>query len=80
MDSLVRGSTQESQLASRYIARDKLVDRLADEQICVLNVVPEVLPDLLLRRAFDVNKIAADLDVRAVDDRQVRPDLLDQRN
>jgi hypothetical protein len=46
----------------------KLIQKLAniartDKQIGMLNVIPEVLPDFLLRRAFLVHEIAAYLDV-----------------
>lgn len=53
---------------------------MADKEICVLDVVPKVLPDLFLRGTFDVDQITADLNVRAVDDREIRSDLLDQRD
>jgi hypothetical protein len=32
-----------------------------DKQISMLNVIPEVLPNFLLRRAFLVHKIATNL-------------------
>lgn len=53
---------------------------LTDEHISVLNVVPEIIPDLLLGRALDVDKVTSDLDVRAIDDRELRPNFLDERN
>ena len=46
-----------------------------DEQICVLDVIPEILPHFLLRGAFLVHEIAANLDVRAVNDGHLRPDF-----
>lgn len=53
---------------------------LTDEQIGVLNVVPEVLPDFLLRGTRIVNKVAADLNVGSVDDGKLRANLLDERD
>ena len=53
---------------------------LTDEQIRELDVVPQVLPDLLLRGTRDVHKITPDLNVRAVDDGELRPDFLDERD
>lgn len=56
------------------------LERLTDEQIRELDVVPEVLPHLFLGRSGHVDEVAADLDVRAVDDRQLGADFLDQRD
>lgn len=46
----------------------------------MLDVVPEVLPNLLLRRTRYVNKIATDLNMRAVDDGDIGSDFSDERN
>jgi hypothetical protein len=51
---------------------------MANEEIGKLDVVPQVLPDFLLRRALDVYEIATDLNVRTVDDWELRADFLDQ--
>lgn len=69
---------EERELLRWDVARDELVDRMRDEEVCVLDVVPEVLPNLLLRRARDVDQVTSDLDVRTVDDRQVGAHALDQ--
>ena len=53
---------------------------LTDKQIRQLDVVPQVLPDLLLRGTRDVHEITPDLNVRAVDDGELRPDFLDERD
>lgn len=74
----ISGSTQQSQFLGRHVARDELVHGVTDEQIRMLDVVPQVLPNLLLRRPSDVNEIATDLNVRPVDDGDVRADFLDQ--
>jgi len=39
-----------------------------------------VLPNLLLRRARDMNKVATNFDVRAIDNREIRSDPLDEWN
>jgi hypothetical protein len=46
----------------------------------MLDVVPEVLPHFLLRRARLVDEIATDLDVRSVDDGDVGANFLDEGN
>ena len=79
-DSTVSSGAEERVLVRGDIAGHELVHRVADEQIRVLDVVPQVLPDLLLRRALDVDQSAANLNVRAVDDGKVGADLLDERN
>ena len=53
---------------------------MTDEQVGELDVLPQVLPDSLLRGTFLLNKIAADLDVRAVDDGKLGSDFLDKWN
>ena len=45
-----------------------------------MNVVPQVLPNLLLGRARVVNEVAANFDVGAIDDGEPRADFLDQGN
>jgi hypothetical protein len=44
-----------------------------DEQVCELDILPKIFPDLLLRRSSLVDQIAPDLDMRSVDDRQLGP-------
>ena len=55
-------------------------DRVADEHVASLNVVPEEVPDICLGRAGFGNQITADLNVRAVENRAVGCNLLDQGN
>jgi hypothetical protein len=54
------------------------MELLTDEQICKLDVVPQILPDFFLGRTFDVNKIASDLDMGAIHNWQIGPELLDE--
>jgi len=51
-----------------------------DEQICKLDIVPEVFPNFFLGRARDVDKITADFDVGAVYNRKFGANFLDQGN
>ena len=53
---------------------------MTDEQVGELNVLPQVLPDSFLRGTLLLNKITTDLDVRAVDDRKLGSNFLDERN
>jgi hypothetical protein len=53
---------------------------LTDEKVCNLDIIPEILPNLFLRRARHVNQIATDLNVRTIDDRQFGPELFYQGN
>ena len=61
------------------IKQNKNIER-TDEEIGKLDVIPQVLPHFLLRRTSNMHEIATNLNVRAVDDRQVGADLLDQRD
>ena len=65
----VSSSTKEGQLLRRHVTWHKFVHRVTDEHVRMLDVVPQVLPDLLLRRAGNVDEVTSDLDVRTVDDR-----------
>ena len=55
-------------------------DRVADEHVRFLDIAPEEVPDVGLRRARLGNEIASDLDVRSVEHWSVRRDHLDQRD
>lgn len=79
-DAPVRRRAEQRELLRRHVAGYELVHGVADEHVRVLDVVPEVAPHLFLRRAFDVHEVTPDLDVRAVDDRHVRADALDERD
>jgi hypothetical protein len=57
--------------------RNKLGDRVADEQVRLFDVAPEVVPDVILGRTFDGDEIASNLNVRSVQDRAIRRDSLD---
>lgn len=76
----IGGGTEESQGLHGNTVRHKVAHGMTDEEIRVLDVVPEVFPDFLLRRALLVDEVAADLDVGAVDDGEVWAGFLDQRN
>lgn len=60
--------------------RDEFVHRMTDEHVRMLDVVPEVLPNLVLRRTLHTDQVATDLDMRTVDDRHVRANTSDQRD
>jgi hypothetical protein len=51
-----------------------------DEQVCKFNILPKIIPHLLLRRPRDVDEVRADLDVRAIDDRHLGADFFNERN
>ena len=53
---------------------------MTDEQIGELDVLPQVLPYAFLWGTLLLNEIAADLDVRTVDNGQLRSDFLDEGN
>ena len=76
----IGGGTKESQSLDGDIVRHEVADGVTDEDVGMLDVVPEVLPDFLLRRPFLVDEITADLDMRTVDDREVWAGLFDQRD
>lgn len=48
------------------------------EQVGQLDVLPQVLPDFLLRGSFLVDEITADLDVRAIDDGELGANFLNE--
>ena len=52
----------------RHIAGDKLRDGVADEQVRLLNIIPEEFPNFSLRGASLSYEIATNLDVGAVCD------------
>jgi hypothetical protein len=91
----ISGSSEESKFFERDISGNKFADGvtwkclskidinsevLTYEKIGQLDVIPEIFPNLLLGRSWDVDKITADFDVRAVDNGKVGPNLLDKRN
>lgn len=76
----VGGSTKESQSLNGDVVRDEVAHGVTDEEIRMFDVIPEVFPDFLLRRALLVNEIATDLDVGTVDDGEIWAGLLDQRD
>ena len=76
----IGGGAEERQSLDGDIVWHEVADRVADEEVGMLNVVPEVLPDFFLRRALLVYEIATDLDVGTVNDGEVWAGLLDQRD
>ena len=76
----ISGSTQESKSLNGDIVWDEVAHGMTNEKVCMLDVVPEVFPDFLLRGPLLVDKVATDLDVRAIDDRKLWTGLLDQRD
>ena len=69
-------SAEKTELLLGHIARHELAHGVTYEQIGVLDVVPEILPDFLLGRTFDVHKVASNFDVRTIDNGNIRPDFL----
>jgi hypothetical protein len=78
IDIPIGGSAEKGKGLNWNIVGDEFLNRVTDEQVRMLNVIPEILPDLLLRRSWNVNEVTANLDVRSVDDWQVRAILLDE--
>ena len=76
----IGGSAEESQSLDGDIVRNEVAHRMTDEDIRMLDVVPKVFPNFLLRRALLVNEVTTDLDVGTVDDGEVWASLLDQRD
>ena len=76
----IGGSTEKGQGLDGDTIRNEVADRVADEEIRVFDVIPEVFPDFLLRRTLLMNEVATDLDMGTVDDGEVWAGLLDQRD
>ena len=60
------------------IMRDENWDRMADEHVTSLDVTPKEVPDVGLGRSSLRDQVAADLNVRSVQNWTVRCDFLDQ--
>lgn len=78
VDIPIGGGTEKGKSLNWNIIGDEFLNRVTDEQVRMLNVVPEILPDLLLGRSWNVDQVASNLDMRSVDDWQVRAILLDE--
>lgn len=76
----IGGSTEEGESLDGDIVRNEVPHRMANEEIRMLDVVPEILPDLLLRGALLMDKVATDLDVGTIDDGKIWAGLFNQRN
>lgn len=76
----VRASRHQTHHRQRDLSRYKRVDRMANEHICKLNSIPEVLPNLLLRTPLDPDKVAPNLDVAPVNDFDFWSLLFNQRD
>lgn len=74
----VSSGTKESDLLFRNSIGNELVDGVRDEEIGLLDTAPQIVPNFRLRRAIDVDEVGADLDVRAIDDRDAWTGFLDQ--
>lgn len=74
----VRRRRHVRHLLGRDVMRDEVRDRVADEHVGALDVVPEVLPDVVLRGAGDGDEVAPDLDVGAVEDGAVGRGFFDE--
>ena len=73
----ISGSTQEGKGFDGDIVWNEVAHRMADEDIRVLDVIPEVIPNFFLGRTLLVDKVTADLDVGTVDNWEVWASLLD---
>jgi hypothetical protein len=62
----VRGGRHICNFFARHIFRHELRDGMADEHVGVLDIVPEVFPDIRLGRALNAYHVALDLDMRSI--------------
>lgn len=76
----VRRGRVVGDLLPRNCMRDEDRNWVADEHVGQLDVAPEEVPDVSLGRVRLGHKITADLDMRSVQNRPVRGQLLDQGN
>jgi hypothetical protein len=76
----VGSSRQQGNLLKWHTVRNEFIDGVRDEEIGKLDPVPQVLPDLTLRRASNVNEITADFYVRAIDNGDLRTSFADERD
>lgn len=67
----IRCRRQVRNLLTRNILRNKARDGVADEHISMLDVVPQVPPDILLGTAGLGNEVATDLDMGAIENRTI---------
>lgn len=74
----IRRCGQVGDLFARNILRHEARNRMADEHISLLNVLPQVFPDILLGAAGLGHQVTADLNVRAVHNWAVGGHFLDQ--
>jgi hypothetical protein len=73
----VGSSGQVNNLLLGNRVRNKFGDRVADEQIGIFDVAPEIVPDVILGRTLVGHEVASDLDVRPVQNRAIRCESLD---
>jgi hypothetical protein len=76
----ISGGWQVDNLLAWNSVRNENGNGMADEHVSSLDVTPEEVPDIGLRRASLGNKVAPDLNVGSVQDRTVRSCLLDERD
>lgn len=75
----VGSSRHIGDLFARHIVWHELWDWMADEHICMLDIVPEKLPHILLRRSSLGDEITSYLDMRSVQYGSVGGHLLYER-
>lgn len=67
-----------------FIHRDvlghKSRDGVTDEHICLLDLAPQMIPDILLRSSLLVRQVASDLDVGSVQNWSIWSYQLDERD
>lgn len=61
-------SRQQSHSLDRDRIGNKLVDGMRNKHVGVLDPAPQIVPDLGLRRAGNVNEVTADFDVGSIED------------
>jgi hypothetical protein len=74
----ISGGREVNNLLTGHIMGNEGWDGVADEHIGQLDVVPEIEPDVALRRSIDGSEVVSDLNVRAVEHRAIRGKLLDE--
>ena len=76
----IGGSAEKGQSLNGDTIWNEVAHRMTDEEVRVFDVIPEIVPDFLLRRPLLTNEVATDLDVGTVDDGELWAGLLDQRD
>lgn len=76
----IRRGWQVGNLIARNVLWNETGDGVADKHVGVLDIPPQVIPDILLRATGLGHQVTANLDVRSVDDGAIGADILDEWN